>query len=171
MVDELVDGKLDVSEPSSQKPDISEPSSRKLENRAEPSSRKPENGTEPSSRKPDIRVGPIRKPELHREDLASSRKPESRGQADNHQDLTTSGKFENPKLVDGKFDNLDERDEDEKAQEVSHSQSFQCGHCPNLEVDLEQAYVRIYMLLLIVKDIWQMMGLLSPLLHTYQLHG
>ena len=141
MVDELVDGKLDVAEPSSRKPDISEPTSRKLdiseptswkpenhaepigrklENRTEPISRKLENRAEAISRKPDIRVGPSRKPELHRADLAKSRKAENRGQADKHQDLSTvSGKFENQKLVDGKFDNLDERDEDEKAQEVS----------------------------------------------------
>ena len=143
VVDELVDGKLDVAEPTSRKPaipeptrqklDISEPTSRKLdipelttrklENRAEPSNRKLENRAEASSRKPEIRVGPSRKPEIHRMNLASQ-KAENRRQSDNHQDLTTSRKFENPKLVDGKFDDLDERDEDEKAHEVSHSQAF-----------------------------------------------
>ena len=133
VVDELVDGKLDVTEPSSQKLDISEPTNRKLdipelttrklENRAEPSNRKLENRAEASNRKPEIRVGPSRKPEIHRMNLASQ-KAENRRQSDNHQDLTTTRKFDNQKLVDGKFDNLDERDEDEKAQEVSYSQAF-----------------------------------------------
>ena len=98
MVDEVVDGKLDVVEPKFSV----------VEN--------------PTSRKPDtIRVGPSsRKPE-HRV-VEPSRNPDNRGkQPDNHQDLSTTGKFNNEKLVDGKFDNLDERgaDEDEKAQEVS----------------------------------------------------
>ena len=121
VVDELVDGKLDVNvEPTSQKPDhLVEPSNRKSDHLAKPNSQKPESHAEPSSRKPDIRVGPSRKPE-HR--VEPSRKPENQGgQPESRQDLTTTGKFDNHKLVDGKFDNLDERgaDEDEKAQEVS----------------------------------------------------
>ena len=98
VVDEVVDGKLDVVEPKFSV----------VEN--------------PTTRKPDtIRVGPSsRKPEHCV--VEPSRHPDNRGkQPDNHQDLSTTGKFNNEKLVDGKFDNLDERgaDEDEKAQEVS----------------------------------------------------
>ena len=77
--------------------------------------RKPDNLV----RKPDNLVGPSRKPE----DLVdtSRRKPENQRKPDNPNDLTAGGKFDNQMLVDGKFDNLDERapDEDDKAQEVS----------------------------------------------------
>ena len=77
--------------------------------------RKPDNLV----RKPDNLVGPSRKPE----DLVdtSRRKPENQRKPDNPSDLTAEGKFDNQMLVDGKFDNLDERapDEDDKAQEVS----------------------------------------------------
>ena len=77
--------------------------------------RKPDNLV----RKPDNLVGPSRKPE----DLVdtSRRKPENQRKPDNPSDLTAGGKFDNQMLVDGKFDNLDERapDEDDKAQEVS----------------------------------------------------
>ena len=72
VVDEVVDGKLDVVEPKFSV----------VEN--------------PTSRKPDtIRVGPSsRKPE-HRV-VEPSRNPDNRGkQPDNHQDLSTTGKFNN----------------------------------------------------------------------------
>ena len=94
VVDELVDGKPDV---------VVE---QKHENLLE------------LARKRDIKVGPGRKPENR---VEPSRKPDNRGKADNRQDLNSSGKFGNHKLVDGKYDNLDERgaDEEEKAQEVS----------------------------------------------------
>ena len=117
VVDELVDGKPDV---------VVE---QKHENLLE------------LARKRDIKVGPGRKPENR---VEPSRKPDNRGKADNRQDLNSSGKFVNHKLVDGKYDNLDERgaDEEEKAQEVSgvgiflrcfngrHALYMNHGECP-----------------------------------------